>query len=41
MNQKLTPEDLQKNPKFELLTEIPHSRLKEFVIEREFDVRKQ
>jgi hypothetical protein len=34
MSRKLSPEDLQNNPEFELLKEISHSDLKEFVIEQ-------
>ena len=34
MSRKLSPEDLQNSPEFELLKEISHSDLKEFVIEQ-------
>jgi len=34
MSKKLSPEDLQNNPEFELLKEVSHQNLKEFVIEQ-------
>lgn len=34
MKRKLTPEDLRNSNEFELLTEVTHSNLKEFVIEQ-------
>jgi hypothetical protein len=34
MSIKLSPEDLQNNPEFELLKEVSHQNLKEFVIEQ-------
>lgn len=34
MKQKLKPEDLQNNNEFELLTEVSHLRLKEFIIKQ-------
>ena len=34
MKRKLTPEDLKNSDEFELLTEVTHSNLKEFVIEQ-------
>lgn len=33
MNTKLTPEDLQNTEAFELLTEVSHQRLREFIVE--------
>lgn len=33
MNKKLTPEDLQNKEAFELLTEVSHQRLREFIVE--------
>ena len=34
MSKKLTPEDLQNENEFELLTEVSHQRLREFVVEQ-------
>ena len=34
MSRKLTPEDLQNESEFELLTEVSHQRLREFVVEQ-------
>jgi len=34
MRKKLTPEDLQNENEFELLTEVSHQRLREFVVEQ-------
>ena len=34
MNRRLTPEDLQNEDNFELLTEVSHQHLKEFVVEQ-------
>ena len=34
MSKKLTPEDLQNESEFELLTEISHQKLREFVVEQ-------
>ena len=34
MSKKLTPEDLQNENEFELLTEVSHQKLREFVVEQ-------